>query len=63
MKTTAQRKEFLRKKIKEFYKECTDGIDEENDFYDAEYEGKRPYIAEAFITKLFYAIIDFENDN
>lgn len=52
---------------KEFYQKCTNGIDEENDYYDADYDGHRPYEAEAilmkYITKAYLegvnAVVDY----
>jgi len=55
---TPEQQEFIDKKITQFYKECTDGVDEENEFYDSQFEGEKPYTIEVFIREIFKEFIE-----
>ena len=44
-------KEFIERKIKEFYTTLTDQIDEENGYYDSQFASTQPYEVEGFIRK------------
>lgn len=53
VKMNKEQQEFIDKKMVQFYKECTDGVDEENGFYDAQFEGEKPSNVESFIRTMF----------
>lgn len=45
-------KELVEQIIKEFYEKYTDGVDEENGYYDSQFEGTQPKTVESFIHKV-----------
>lgn len=49
MTNTKTWKEVQAEWDKKFYEECTDGVDEKNDYYDSSFEGTRPYAVESFM--------------